>query len=143
MKKAKMMVFALIDLMTKSLGCNASDKMVLAKDLPAKVKAFVQHNFPRQSVAYAETRTTDKGKEYVVSLNNGTEVVFNQKGVWSMVDCKSEAVPSSLMPAALPSFLGSLFSDKKVVKLNRTDSGYVAALSNGYSLKLDHEGMAA
>ena len=143
MKKAKMMVFALIGMMTKSMSSNASDKMVFAKDLPAEVKAFVQQNFPRQSVAYAKMKSTSEGTVYEVSLNDGTEVVFNQDGAWSMVDCKSEAVPASLMPASMPSFLGSLFSSNKVVKLSRTINGYVAALSNGYSMKLDRMGMAA
>ena len=50
---------------------------------------------------------------------------------------------ATLMPASMPSFLGSLFSSNKVVKLNRTINGYVAALSNGYSMKLDQMGMAA
>ena len=143
MKKIKITVLALIGLMTKSMVCNANDKMVFAENLPSEAKAFVHHNFPRLSVAYAEMRTTPQGTVYEVSLNDGTEFVFSQNGAWGMIDCKLEAVPTSMMPASLSSFVKSQFASAKVVKLNRSDSGYVATLSNGISLKFDKEGTVA
>jgi len=143
MKKMKITVFALIGLLTKSMACKASDNMVFAENLPTGAKVFVQHYFPRQSVAYAEKKATRQGMVYEVSLNDGTEVEFGQNGVWGMIDCKWDAVPASLMPASLSSFVKSQFADAKVVRLDRTDNGYVAALSNGISLKFDHEGMIA
>ena len=143
MKKMKIAVFALIGLMTKSIACKANDKMVFAENLPTDAKVFVQHNFPRLSVAYAEMRATRQGTVYEVSLNDGTEVVFSQNGAWGMSDCKLEAVPASLMPASLSSFVRSQFTDAKVVRLYKIDSGYEAALSNGISLKFDHEGKIA
>ena len=143
MKKIKITVLALIGLMTKSMACNANDKMVFAENLPSEAKVFVHHNFPRLSVAYAEMRTTPQGTVYEVSLNDGTEVVFSQNGAWGMIDCKLEAVPASMMPASLSSFVKSQFAGAKVVKLNRSDSGYVATLSNGISLKFDKEGKVA
>ena len=143
MKKIKITVLALIGLMTKSMVCNANDKMVFAENLPSEAKAFVHHNFPRLSVAYAEMRTTPQGTVYEVSLNDGTEFVFSQNGAWGMIDCKLEAVPTSMMPASLSSVVKSQFASAKVVKLNRSDSGYVATLSNGISLKCDKEGKVA
>ena len=140
MKKVKITVFALIGLMAKSMACKANDNMVFAENLPTKAKVFVQHNFPRLSVAYAEKRASDQGMVYEVSLNDGTEVVFNQNGAWGMIDCKWEAVPASLMPTTLSSFVEKQFAGSKVVRLYRVDNGYVAALSNGISLKFDQEG---
>lgn len=140
MKKFKITVFALIGLMAKSMACKANDNMVFAENLPTKAKVFVQHNFPRLSVAYAEKRASNQGMVYEVSLNDGTEVVFNQNGAWGMIDCKWEAVPASLMPTTLSSFVEKQFADSKVVKLYRGDNGYVAALSNGISLKFDQDG---
>ncbi len=143
MKKIKMMVFALIGLMTKSMACNANGNMVFAENLPGDAKAFVQTKFPRLSVAYAQTRGTRWGLVYEVSLNDGTEVVFTQNGAWGMIDCKLESVPASLMPASLSSFVASQFAGAKVVRLDRTDSGYMAALSNGISLRTDLQGKLA
>ena len=140
MKKFKITVFALIGLMAKSMACKANDNMVFAENLPTKAKVFVQHNFPRLSVAYAEKRASNQGMVYEVSLNDGTEVEFGQNGAWGMIDCKWEAVPASLMPTTLSSFVEKQFADSKVVKLYRGDNGYVAALSNGISLKFDQEG---
>ena len=136
MKKIKITVLALIGLMTKSMVCNANDKMVFAENLPSEAKAFVHHNFPRLSVAYAEMRATPQGTVYEVSLNDGTEVVFSQNGAWGTVDCKLEAVPSSLIPESLSSFVVSNFVNEDVVRLERTDGGEcVATLSNGVCLR--------
>ena len=140
MKKVKITVFALIGLMAKSMACKANDNMVFAENLPTEAKVFVQHNFPRLSVAYAEKRASNQGMVYEVSLNDVTEVVFNQNGTWGMIDCKWEAVPASLMPTTLSSFVEKQFAGSKVVKLYRGDNGYVAALSNGISLKFDQDG---
>ena len=143
MKKMKITVFALIGLLTKSMACKANENMVFAQNLPTDARVFVQQNFPRLSVAYAEMRATRQGTVYEVSLNDGTEVVFSQNGAWGMIDRKLEAVPATLMPVSLSSFVKSQFADAKVVRLDKTDSGYVAALSNGISLKFDHEGQVA
>ena len=143
MKKMKITVFALIGLLTKSMACKASDNMVFAENLPTGAKVFVQHYFPRQSVAYAEKKATRQGTVYEVSLNDGTVVLFSQNGAWGTVDCKWEAVPASLMPASLTSFVESKFDGAKVVRLDRTNNGYGAALSNGISLNFDNEGQIA
>ena len=144
MKKIKIMVLALIGMMTKSMAIKANENMVFAENLPTDAKAFVMHNFPRLSIAYAEMRKTRQGKVYEVSLNDGTELVFSQNGAWGIVDCKLEAVPSSLIPASLSSFVVSNFVCEDVVKLDRTDSGEcVATLSNGVSLRFNNQGQFA
>ena len=143
MKKMKITVFALIGLLTKSMACKANENMVFTQNLPTDARVFVQQNFPHLSVAYAEMRATRQGTVYEVSLNDGTEVVFSQNGAWGMIDRKLEAVPATLMPVSLSSFVKSQFADAKVVRLDRTDNGYVAALSNGISLRFDHEGLIA
>lgn len=136
MKKIKIMVLALIGMMTKSMAIKANENMVFAENLPTDAKAFVMHNFPRLSIAYAEMRKTRQGKVYDVSLNDGTELVFSQNGAWGMVDCMMEAVPSSLIPESLSSFVVSNFVNEDVVRLERTDGGEcVATLSNGVCLR--------
>ena len=136
MKKIKIMVLALIGIMTKSMAMKANENMVFAENLPTDAKAFVMHNFPRLSIAYAEMRKTRQGKVYEVSLNDGTELVFSQNGAWGTVDCKLEAVPSSLIPESLSSFVVSNFVNEEVVRLERTDGGEcVATLSNGVCLR--------
>ena len=79
MKKIKIMVLALIGMMTKSMVCKANENMVFAENLPTDAKAFVMHNFPRLSIAYAEMRKTRQGKVYDVSLNDGTELVHHPR----------------------------------------------------------------
>ena len=144
MKKIKITVLALIGLMAKSMACKANERMVFAECLPAEAKAFVQHNFPRLSIAYAEVRATQDGTVYEISLNDGTEVLFSQNGTWGMVDCKLESVPSSLVPTSLSTFVGTRFAGTEVVRLDRTASGgYVATLSNGLSLKFNRHGKLA
>ncbi len=49
----------------------------------------------------------------------------------------------SQQTASLTSFIGAQFPGSKVVRLDRNDSGYMAALSNGISLRTDLQGKLA
>lgn len=54
--------------------------MFFAKDLPVAIKAYVQKRFPTLSIAFAEKNVTSIGIGYLVSLNDGTEMVFSPTG---------------------------------------------------------------
>ena len=143
MKKYKIMVFALIGMMTRFVACKANDKIIMAKQLPMSVKLFVQQNFPHLSIAYAEKRGKGQSAGYDVSLNDGTELYFSVNGKWDMVDCKSEALPSSLIPDSVYNIIDRRFTDAQFVKINKTRNGYEITLSNGVIMKLDMNGQMA
>ena len=131
------MVSALINMMTRPAAKKESEKMFFAESLPLASKFFVQRNFPNRSIAFMEMKTSSKGAMYLVTLNDGIQINFNENGSWEMVDCKMEAVPSKLVPDMVSTFMDAHYSSIPLVKIEKKSYGFEATLSNYATLKFD------
>lgn len=139
MKKAISTVYSFIQMMIRTTSENKSGEMILAKNLPMAVKIFVQHNFPCRSITFAETINTSKGMMYVVTLNDGIQMEFNETGGWEKIDCKMGAVPATLIPANIEAFMDDFYPCTPIVKMEKTDNGYEVTLSNFFTQKFCHQ----
>ena len=141
MKKAISTVYSFIQMMTKTRTTseNKSGEMILAKNLPIAAKIFVQYNFPGRNIAFAETKPTSKGMMYVVTLNDGIQMEFNENGGWEKVDCKMAAVPATLIPANIEAFMDDFYPCTPIVKMEKTGKGYEVTLSNFFTQKFDDQ----
>lgn len=137
MKKTISKVSAFIHMMTRPAAEKKSEKMIFVESLPMTAKIFVQRNFPNRSIAFAVKKNTSKGTMYSATLNDGIQVEFNENGSWVMVDCKMSAVPSTLVPASVASFMNAYYSRIPLVKMEKNDNGYEVTLSNYATLKFD------
>lgn len=143
MKKCKIMVSSLIGIMTRSVSCKANGDMMFVEQLPMSIKLFVQKNFPNLAIAYAEKKKSTQGKGYVVNLNNGTELYFNVSGSWNMIDCKSDALPVSLIPTKVFDVVDRRFTNAQFVKIVKRNQGCEIVMSNGVVLRFDMNGEVA
>ncbi len=143
MKKAISKVSTFIKMMTGTATEKKNEKMVFAKDLPMAIKLFVQRNFSCRSIAMAEMKSTAKGIVYVVYLNDGIQLVFNENGGWEMVDCKMGVIPTALVPANIISFMDVYYPCTPLVKMEKIDDGYEVTLSNYSTLQFDKMGYVA
>ena len=138
MKKAISTVYSFIQMMSKTTAEDKSRKIIHAKDLPMETKNFVQRYFPGRSITFAKTKNTPKGMKYVVTLNDGILVEFNEKGSWEKVDCKMGAVPATLIPAKIEAFMDNFYPCTPIVKMEKTGNGYEVTLSNYFTQKFDN-----
>lgn len=88
MKKSISMVSALIKMMTRPATEKVSEKRIFAEDLPVATKIFVHNNYPGRSIAFIEKVTSSMSTMYVITLNDGLEIVFNENENCKVVDCK-------------------------------------------------------
>ena len=65
-------IFALVVLMT---GC--TDKPVVPAQLPPQITAFMQQNFPGQTISFATKDLEITGWQYDVVLADGTQIDFD------------------------------------------------------------------
>ena len=89
----------------------------------------------------------NKNKFFLVALLcmllqsvNGTEVDFDKKGNWDNVDCKTKAVPASLVPAAIAQYVKAHYPNTVIVKIDKERGGYEIELSNDLDLKFNSKG---
>lgn len=143
MKKYMNMAWELIGLMNHSVACKANPNMMFAEELPMSIKLFVMKNFPNLAIAYVEKRKSPQGDGYEVNLNNGTELCFNVNCNWYMIDCKSNALPDSLVPMKALDVIDRRFTNAQFVKIVKTNQGCDIVLSNGVIMKFDTKGEVA
>ena len=140
MNKNEFFLVALLCMLLQSVTCLADDKIIPVEQLPAPAKTFVKKYFPQATIEYATKDTEFMGTTYEVRLSDGTEVDFDKKGNWDNVDCKTKAVPASLVPAAIAQYVKAHYPNTVIVKIDKERSGYDIELSNDLELKFNSKG---
>lgn len=122
-----------------SCSCNAKDVVIKVQDLPQAAQSFISTHFKGIDVTFV----IKDGNEYDVRFANGWELEFNRKGEWKTVDCKHEAVPSSiiaLIPESIPAYIQSNFANAFVTEISKDRWEYDIELSNGLDLEFSLNG---
>lgn len=140
MKTTKLFLVAVICMLAQSLTSMADDRMIPVSQLPATVNTFVTKNFPGKTITYAEKDVEFGGTKYEVMLNDGAKIEFDKKGNWDNVDCKTKAVPASLVPAAIAQYVKAHYPNTVIVKIDKERGGYEIELSNDLDLKFNSKG---
>ena len=140
MNKNKFFLVALLCMLLQSVTCLADDKIIPVEQLPAPAKTFVKKYFPQATIEYATKDTEFMGTTYEVRLSDGTEGDFDKKGNWDNVDCKTKAVPASLVPAAIAQYVKAHYPNTVIVKIDKERGGYEIELSNDLDLKFNSKG---
>ena len=121
-------------------GCN-DEKIIKVKDLPGAAREFVEQYFQDESILYAEKEKDDKVVTYNVRLSDGTEIEFDDSGVWTSVDCNLAPVPDGIVPDAILVHLESYIpGGTQIFKIEKMWGGYEIEIRDGRDLIYDAEG---
>ena len=120
-------------------GC--SDKPVLPAQLPAQITAFIQQNFPGQTITFAKKDLELTGWQYDVVLADGTQIDFDTDDMWDKIQSPmTNPVPVNLIPAPIVTHLRANFPDAMILKIDKERGGYEIELANGLELKYNQQG---
>ena len=130
-------IFALVLLMT---AC--TDRPVVPAQLPQQITAFIQQNFPGQTISFATKDLEITGWQYDVVLADGTQIDFDTDKMWDKIQCTmGNPVPTALIPAQIANHLRTNFPDAMILKIDKERYGYDVELSNDIDLKFNYQGM--
>ena len=118
MKKTKFWLIFLFVMML-SASTDARDRVIKVKDLPAPARSLVKNHFKGRMIVKAEKESNLNGVSYEVTLSNGDEIKFNCKGGWMEIDCKTDAVPVSVVPNAIAVYVKKNYHNVKINKIER------------------------
>ena len=122
---------------TPASASTGDEKAIPADRLPKAALATVKAHFPGRKVALAKVETELFSKEYTVIFTNGEKIEFDGRGRWTEVKCKRSAVPSSLVPQAIPRYIRATYPDCRLLEIERDDDEYEGKLSNYDELTFD------
>ena len=136
MKKTKFwLIFLFVTVLSAST--DARDRVIKVKDLPAPARSLVKNHFKGRMIVKAEKESNLNGVSYEVTLSNGDEIKFNCKGGWMEIDCKTDAVPVSVVPNAIAVYVKKNYHNVKINKIERGRLSYEVELSNGVDIHFD------
>lgn len=138
MKKFKLfaVLFVMVCLLISGV-IFAYDRPLMAVQLPAPVKAFVQNNFQGQTILYAERDLNS----FECHLSNGTQVDLSKNGDWKKVDSGfMSAVPAALVPIPIRQYVNGSFPGAIITKIEKEVYGYDIELSDEIELKFTRNG---
>jgi len=123
-----------------SLSANAQKTTITLTELPAKAQTFLKKHFGTENPTYIikdkETFSTD----YKVQFANKIEVEFDGNGDWEEIDGHHNAIPTSVIPATIASYVKTNFKEAQVTSLDKGRWGYEVNLNNGFELEFDSNG---
>lgn len=134
------MLFAalLFGIAATSAACMSDhDRLVEFDKLPAKAKTFIKENFANEKISHIlyDGELTDR--DYKVKFEGGSEVVFDNNGKWTKVDCHRKAVPEAIIPSQIASYVARNFADKQIVEISCEWNEWEVQLSNGLELQFN------
>lgn len=109
--------------------------------LPDAAQEFISQYFSGESVVYAEKDRDDRVVSYNVRLSDGTEIEFDEDGVWTSVDCQLSQVPDGIVPSQILSHLQTYVpGGAKVFSIEKKWGGYEIGIQDGRDLIYDADG---
>jgi hypothetical protein len=120
-----------------TLQAGERERAITFGKLPMKAQNFITDNFSKDQVLLITEETEFLDKEFKVMLENGISLKFESDGAWKKVENKLTAVPESLIPSEIRSFVDQKFPKADIREIQRKKRGWEIELMNGISLEFD------
>lgn len=133
----KLLAFSFSFLLLHSVACASNETPVQLKQLPKSAQTFLATHFAGVELSYALLDNDILEKDYTVVLVDGTKMEFDKKGNWEKVERKAAALPLSVIPAPIQSYLAKQFAGQAVHQISKDRMGYEVKIANGLEVKFD------
>jgi hypothetical protein len=130
--------FVILSILLFSLSACANEKPIIFEQLPHAAQAFINTHFASLPIAYIEYEREGLREDYKVYFKNGTEIEFGTQGSFESVDCQRNAVPATIIPEAIHTYIGQYYPEAFVVAYSIDYRHLDVELNNGVDLVFDH-----
>jgi len=114
-----------------------NDTPITAAELPATAQEMIKEHFAGGTIMAATREKGAISSRYEVTLQGGTEIEFDRRGRWTEVDCKSQAVPSGIVPGKISDYVRQQHAGQKITQIERSGGTYEIELSNGTEIEFN------
>lgn len=138
MKKFLALALALVALLAAT-QLSAADKPITYAELPRVAQTFVAKYFAGRSPVRVQMDRELRGTTYELRLSDGTELEFDSRGLWTEIDGKRTALPTSFIPQPIVSYIKKQHPSEAIVQIEHRRGGYQLELSSGIELRFDKQ----
>lgn len=140
MKTKSNLAICLLAGLAFGFSANAQKTVITKAALPANAQTFLKTHFPGQEPNNIIEDKETFSKDYKVQFANYIEVEFDAKGNWEEVDGNHSAIPMTIVPKNIASYVKSNFANAIITKIDKGNWGYEVNLSNGVELEFNSKG---
>ena len=123
-----------------TIAVTAQEQIINSNDLPSGATTFLSTHFKDNPIKQVVKDTDKKKVTFEVTLNDGTELEFSQKGNWKEVDGKNKAIPTAFIPKAIADYINTNYPKEKITHIDKGNRDYDVDLTNGLDLEFDLNG---
>ena len=129
----KKIILAILSLMLVPVLALADGRVIPFEKMPAEARNFVKEHFGDKKIL----QVTAEWDEYDVLFSDLSRVEFDRYGNWKEIRCKNEAIPGSVIPSRILSYIKDTFPELRITQIERSRWGYEVKISNGLELEFD------
>lgn len=135
--RLKSFLMALVAYSFSFTACTAGEKVITYPELPLDAQRLIEKHFQKADVSVVIMDREAFFVEYEVRLTDGTKLEFEKNGEFKKIDCGAKAVPESLIPEVVRSYVAASFPNTFVTEWGKDDRGWKAELNNGLDLEFN------
>lgn len=133
MKRISLYLLITIIGVFSALATNNVKDSLLKSNLPARARLFLKSDFDHLKLVSITSH--EETNNFIVLTEDGMRFEFDKEGLWVDIDCKTNTVPSFIIPAKIKHSLGS---DSKIVHIRRYGKKrFEVRLANSNSIHFD------
>lgn len=117
-----------------------AQEKVSVNALPKEGTEFVAKYFKDQKVKTIFKVTENRKPKYEVTLENGIEIEMNDRGRWTEIEGKNNAVPTGFLKEATTNYLKANYASQRVSEIEKGPRFIFVELENGVKLQFEAEG---
>jgi hypothetical protein len=140
MKTKLNLITCLLVALTFGLSASAQKTVITKSNLPVNAQTFLKNHFAGQEPNHILQDKEIFSTDYKVQFANNIEVEFDAKGNWKEVDGNHTAIPTTLIPKSIASYVKTNFANTSITKIDKGGWGYEVNLSNGIELEFNSKG---
>ncbi|PZR16879.1 MAG: hypothetical protein DI539_17335 [Flavobacterium psychrophilum] len=131
---------ALVLTLLFTISACAQKRNITIKQLPAPAQTYLGKHFPNQAPSYIIEDKDLMETDYKVVLTGGAEIEFDGKGNFDEADGNKTALPASILPAPIASYIAANYKGQQVEKFEKERWGYKLEFMNDLELEFDNNG---
>lgn len=139
----KKIILALACALLSVMVVNSEERPIKTTDLPVVAQQFLSKHFADRTILSVTQDTDMLDGDFKVRFDDGTEVEFNRKGLWTDVTAKDNGVPTTIIPPTILRYLTTHYDGQRVVEIEytpRLKGIYEVKLASQLELKFDGKG---
>ncbi|MFV0180300.1 PepSY-like domain-containing protein [Empedobacter falsenii] len=126
-------------------SCSSDDDnnhktIIQVSELPLQANNFIETYFVTATVAKVEKDIRSLDEFYEVRLADGTQIDFNETGIWTEVDGKNKSIPTQFINENIVKYVITNYTTTTIEGIDKKTYGFDVDLVNNTELRFDING---